>query len=182
MEFVSSQKRKQKIIRNGFIYVFQKDLANEIHSYECELRRKGQCKAKIKLDLGDNVIEHTHPPSQVKVELTKVNSRIKDTTKSSEELPQRIIANELANISAATMANLSWRENVGRTIRQERNDRHQPPNPEIKADIPVLPLEYPLSENGEQFLLFHSGHGDDNRILIFDTDQAVHLLVNSGEW
>ena len=87
MEFVSSQKRKQKIIRNGFIYVFQKDLANEIRSYECELRRKGQCKAKIKLDLGDNVIEqlneHTHPPSQVQVELTKVKSRIKDTDESS---------------------------------------------------------------------------------------------------
>ena len=74
MEFVSSQKRKQKIIRNGFIYIFQKDLANEVRSYECELRRKGHCKAKIKLDLGDNVIEqlneHTYPHSQVKVELT----------------------------------------------------------------------------------------------------------------
>ena len=186
MEFVSSQKRKQKIIRNGFIYVFQKDLANEVRSYECELRRKSQCKAKIKLDLGDNVIEqlneHTHPPSQVKVELTKVKSRIKDTAESSEELPQRIIANELANISAATMANLPRRENLGRTIRQQRNDRHQPPNPEIRAEIPVLPLEYQLSENGEQFLLFDSDHGNDDRILIYGTDQDVQLLANSGEW
>ena len=86
--------------------------------------------------------EHTHPPSQVKVELTKVKSRIKDTAESSEEPPQRIIANELANISAATMANLPRRDNLGRTIRQQRNDRHQPPNPEIRAEIPVLPLEY----------------------------------------
>ena len=65
MEFVSSQKRKQKIIGNGFIYVFQKNLVNEVRSYECELQRKVQ-------DLDDNVIEqlneHTHPPSQVKVE------------------------------------------------------------------------------------------------------------------
>ena len=65
MEFVSSQKRKQRIIGNGFIYVFQKNLVNEVRSYECELRRKVQ-------DLDDNVIEklneHTHPPSQVKVE------------------------------------------------------------------------------------------------------------------
>ena len=79
MEFVSSQKIKQKIIRNGFIYVFQKDLANEVCSYECELRRKGQCKGKIKLDLGNNVIgqlnEHTHPSSQAKVKLNKVKSR-----------------------------------------------------------------------------------------------------------
>ena len=77
--------------------MFQKDLANEVRSYECELRRKGQCKANFKLDLGDNVTaqlnEQTHPPSQVKVELTKVKSRIKDAAETSEEPPQRIIAN-----------------------------------------------------------------------------------------
>ena len=102
MGFVSSQKRKQKIIRNGFIYVFQKDLVNEVRSYEYESRKKGRCKAKIKLDLGDNVIEqlneYTHPPSQAKVELTKVKSRINDTAETSEEPPQRIIASELGNM------------------------------------------------------------------------------------
>ena len=60
------------------------------------------------------------------------------------------------------MANLPPRENLGRTIRQQRNDRHQPPNPVIRAEIPVLSLEYQLSENGEQFLLFDSGHDDDD--------------------
>ena len=84
MESLSSQKRKRKIIKNGFIYVFQKDFAI---LYECELRRKGQCKRKIKLDLGDNVTaqlnENTQPPSQVKVKFTKVKSRIKDTDETS---------------------------------------------------------------------------------------------------
>ena len=71
------------------------------------------------------------------------------------------------------MANLPRRENLGRTIRQKRCDGHQPPNPEIKTEIPVLPLEYQLTENREQFLLFDSDHGNDNRILIFGSDQAV---------
>ena len=65
MELVFSQKRKQKIIINWFINVFQKDYANEVLSYEYQLRRKDQCKAKIKLDLDDSIIaqlnEHTHP-------------------------------------------------------------------------------------------------------------------------
>ena len=65
-----------------------------------------------------------HPPSQVKVELTK------------EEPPLRIIANELANALAATMAN------VRRTSRDQRNDKHQTSNPEMRAQISVLPLEY----------------------------------------
>ena len=90
--------------------------------------RKGQCKAKIKLDLDDNVIaqlnEDTHQPLQVKCELTKVNSRIFETAETSEELPQRIIANKLASVSAATMTNLPQRENLGRTIGHQRNDRH----------------------------------------------------------
>ena len=129
--------------------------------------RKGQCKAKIKLDLDDNLIaqlnEDTHQPLQVKVELTKVNSRINETAETSEELPQRIIANKLANLSAAIMTNLPQRENLGRTIRHQRNDiiRHHSPNPKMRAEILVLPLEYQLSENGEQFLLFHSDHGDN---------------------
>ena len=66
MELVFSQKRKQKIIINWFINVFQKDYANEVLSYEYQLRRKDQCKAKIKLNLDDSIIaqlnEHTHPP------------------------------------------------------------------------------------------------------------------------
>ena len=103
MEFVSSQRRKQNVIINRFICIFQKDLANEVSLYECELPRKGQCKAKTKVGLGDNVTEqlneHTHPFSQVKVELTKVKSRTNDTAESPEEPPQRITANELANIS-----------------------------------------------------------------------------------
>ena len=92
-----------------------------IRSYECELRRKSQCKTKIKLDLGDNVIEqlneHTHPPSQVRVELTKVKSRIKDTAETLGEPPQRIIANELATQQTFqrqfdVVFRLIWRRNV----------------------------------------------------------------------
>ena len=80
------------------------------------------------------------------------------------------------------MANLTRKENLGRTIRQQRNDRRQPPNPEIRAKIPVLLLEYQLSENGGQFLLIDCGHGNEDRILMFGTHQAAQLLANSGEW
>ena len=66
--------------------------------------------------------------------------KIKDPAESSKEPPQRVIANELANISVTTIANLPRRKILGRTIRQHRNNRHQPPNPEIRAEIPVFPL------------------------------------------
>ena len=104
---------------------------------------------------------------QVKVKLTTVKSRIKESAETSEEPRQHIISNELANVSEATMTNFPRRENLRRTIRHQRNGRHKPPNPEMRPEIPVKPLECQLSENEEQFLLFESGHGDDDRILIF---------------
>ena len=51
MEFVTSQKRQQKLIHEGYVYVFQKDLANDLRSFECVMRRTGQCKAKLKVDV-----------------------------------------------------------------------------------------------------------------------------------
>ena len=66
MEFVSTENRKQKIIDEDYIYTFQKNLANNIRSYECELQQRGQFIVKIKVDLGVeigcNTNEHTHPP------------------------------------------------------------------------------------------------------------------------
>ena len=40
----------------------------------------------------------------------------------------------------------------------------------MRAEISVLLLEYQLSENAEQFLLFDSSHDDDDWILTFATD------------
>ena len=50
MEFVRSEKGARKLIQNGCMYVYQKDLAGEVTSWECELRRRGHCKARVKLD------------------------------------------------------------------------------------------------------------------------------------
>ena len=107
---------------------------------------------------------------------------MKDTAETSEKQPKRMIANELANISAITKVNVSPSENLGGTIRHQRNDRHQLHNPEIRTEIPVLSLVYQLSVNGEQVLLFDSGHSNDDRILIFGTDQAVQRFARLVEW
>ena len=38
-----------------------------------------------------------------------------------------------------------------------------PRNPENREDIPVLPQEYPLTANGDPFLIFECGVGDQER-------------------
>ena len=111
MEFASSQKKKAKNYYKC-IYIRPSKRPYEWSPLECALRRKGQYKAKIKLDLDDNVIGqlNEHPPLQVKVKLTTVKSRIKESAETSEEPPQYIISNELASVSEATMTNFPRRE------------------------------------------------------------------------
>ena len=77
-----------------------------------------------------------------------MKSRIKETAETSEEPPQCFIANKISKCISSNV-NLSRRKNLERKIIHERNNRHQRPNPETRAEIPVLPLEYQLSENGE---------------------------------
>ena len=104
MEFTTTERGNRKLIRDGYMYVFKKMLANDVSSWECILRRKGaQCKASIKLSILDEFIgqnnEHTHPPSQMQVEVTKAKASIKRKTEATKETSEQILVSEQRNIS-----------------------------------------------------------------------------------
>ena len=50
------------------------------------------------------------------------------------------------------------------------------------AAIPELLSEFQLTPNGERFLLLEKRVGEDDRMLIFATDQALRLLSKSEDW
>ena len=185
MEFVRNEKGPRKLIRNGYLYMYQKDLAGEVTSWECELRRRGQCKARVKLDRNNaflqEVNDHTHPPTQTKVEVVKVKASIKRRAETSLDTPQQIITGELEGISEAAAVSLPLMNSIRRNIRQQRH-RNELPNPPNRAEIPVLPQMYQLTSTGGQFLRYDSGIGDDGRILIFPSNQGLELLSNSEHW
>ena len=110
MELGLSLKGKRKILRKGYIYLCKKELENNIRSFECELRRKGQCSTSIKVDVDDQVIdqvnEHTHPPSQTKCEMELVENRIKNRWQITFDTTQRILTDELQGISPTAAVNL----------------------------------------------------------------------------
>ena len=62
MEFVRSGKVARKLVRNRYMYVFKRDLAGEVTSWECELRRRGQCKAGVKLEEINEINDHIPSP------------------------------------------------------------------------------------------------------------------------
>ena len=94
-------------------YVFQKDLPNDIRSFEWELKDnvKGQCKARIKVPLQDEVVgefnQNICPPSQTKVEVIKLKNIIKKRAGNTAISPQKIPAEELATALATDLAKLT---------------------------------------------------------------------------
>ena len=80
MEFVRSESGKMNLIYEGYIYVKQKELANNVTSYECEKRHHNNCKAKVKVcenEVVGHVNDHTHAVDQPRREVLLVQQEIK---------------------------------------------------------------------------------------------------------
>src|SRR5215831_11580810 len=108
MDQVMSIRGKNKITLDGYVYVKQKQLANNVTSYECELRRgngKGLsvCKAKVKVASDMSVVgyvnTHSHEPNQARCEVQKVRAAIKRRAEETHEPAQQILGQELQNLS-----------------------------------------------------------------------------------
>ena len=56
------------------------------------------------------------------------------------------------------------------------------PIPQTREEISVLPQEYQLTTNGDQFLVFDSGTGAPERIFIFASDFGLQFLYECDHW
>lgn len=168
------------------MYTFKKNLANDVQCWECTLRRKGQCKAQVKVTPADDFIgelnEHTHPPSQTQVEVKKIKAGIKRRALTSHDTCQQILGAELQNVSQSAAVNLPQLNNIKRNIRAQRKDQNVPPNPLRREDIPVIPQRFQVTNAGDQFLFFDSGFGDVNRVIIFATLEGIRYLGTNEHW
>ena len=70
----------------------------------------------------------------------------------------------LQNISETAAVNLPQINNLKRTVHLQRKDNSSPPKPLRREDIPVLPERYQVTKEGEQFLSFDNGVGDNGSI------------------
>ena len=104
--------------------MYQKDLADEVASWQCELRRRGQCKARVRLDRNNEFLQelndHTHPPIKRKVEVVKVKASIRRRAETSLGTPQQIITSKLERISEAATVSLPQMNIITRNIPQSR--------------------------------------------------------------
>ena len=185
MEFTQTERGGRKLLLEGFAYVKQKDLAAGKECWECELRRKRQCKAKVHL-LGRAVVsrtnEHTHVGNAARCEVLTVRANMKDRAETTEEAPQQILAQSIVGMSEAAAALLPKVNDVRRGIRRNRHEARIPlPRPDNAANVEI-PRPYQLTAHNQQFLQYDSGVGDNERILLFASEDGLELLRNSTHW
>ena len=148
-------------------------------------RNLKQCKARIRVS-GDQVVgqsgEHTHAPDIGRPEALNVRQSIKRRAIDTAEAAQQVLSQEMENISDQAAVKLPAIRNIRRCVRRHRQDAgNPPPVPRTCADI-VIPDEYQITTSGERFLMYDSGAGDEDRILIFGTERNLQILETSQNW
>ena len=187
MEITQTNQSRTKIITNdGYAYVKNKDLAGGWESFECERRRNyDSCKGKIKVN-GNQVIvtmPHHHAPAPARNEVLKIKAAIKRRAETTLDGTQAIIGGALAGVSNAVAAQLPSVKSLRRCTQRTRNgaNNNAMAMPDTRAALPnPLPPQYTVTNGGDLFLRWDSG--DDDRILIFASQDKLLALQNNNNW
>ena len=144
MEFITSNKGSLKLLYQSFSYVKQKDLVENVVSYECVRRRSanGTCKARIHIrddEIVGEVGDHTHQPNPAGTETLKVVAAMKHRARTTEETPQQIIADSVTRLHLAAAAQLPTMYNIRRNIRRHRPAAEHPLSVSLDRATFVIP-------------------------------------------
>jgi hypothetical protein len=99
-------------------------------------------------------------------------------TTSIDSTPQQIVATETAGIPQATAGALPSVATMKKTTQRIRRAAEAPPaRPTSLAELNIQP-PYTATLSNQSFLLWDSGAGDRNRILMFSTERNLELLAS----
>ena len=163
----------------------QKDASKRRQLLGVHFRRKGaQCNASIKLSATDEFIrhnnDHTYPPSQTEVEITKVKASIKRKGRvncRNESADTTYIIKKCVGRGRYKSAFSRYPEKKYPTC--TRGSEHATKS--SREEIPVLSRQY-ITSNGVEFLVFDSGVRDPKRIFVFASEQGRQFLAESEHW
>ena len=158
IEFITSNKGSLKLLYQCFSYVKQKDLVDNVVSYECVRRRSanGTCKARIHIrddEVVGEVGDHTHQPNPAGTETLKVVAAMKHRARTNQETPQQIIADSVTRLHPAAAAQLPTMH-IRRNIRRHRQAAEHPlPVPRDRATFVIPPAHQTTKEVSYNTLL-----------------------------
>ena len=116
---------------------------------------------------------HMHPPNPVKVSVWRVDNTVKTAAVTTRNPPRRIVQDAIADVNEEVSAAVGSSTNLRQIIRRKRKATdNSPPAPATVGEL-VIPDQLRQTTDQRRFLLYDSGLGDDNRMLIFSTDQFL---------
>ena len=186
MEITRSTQDRNKIVMGGYAYVKKQNLADGWEQFECERRRNYDgCKGTIKVKNDQVVVttDHHHRPDPARNSVIKISAALKRRAQTTLDGTQAIIAGEVAGIDAAVAARLPAVKSMRRNTQRQRNAAHNNAAavPQTRAALPnPLPQEYTVTNAGGPFLRWDSG--DQDRILLFGSQEKLNALRNNSEW
>ena len=188
IEKIKSKRNKEKAVVEGFIYNLNR-INGEVYYWVCE--KRGKCKARINT-LNDIVIkpmhitqltnDHTHAPSQERIEMLRTYSKIKSMATNSEQSTRAILSTSLETMHPSVVNTFPKLESVKRIIRVYKSAGIETcGHPESAAGI-IIPDKYKTTLKGDPFLLFDSGFGDEQRMILYATPKFLSILSKSNNW
>ena len=126
IEKIKSKRNKDKAIAEGFLYNLNR-INGEVYYWVCE--KRGECNARINTrndiiikptDIIQLVNDHTHAPSQERIEMLQAYSTIKSTAEISEQSTRAILSTSLQTMHSSIINTFIKIESVKRTIRDTK--------------------------------------------------------------
>jgi hypothetical protein len=177
METVKSKRDKDKLVHEGYVYVFDKFSRDTSKKFwRCE--QKKDCKARIHTAVDEDRVlqlmnQHSHGSDASQIGADKIVQGIKRRATETAENPSVLLNCALKDTTPAVLAKMPKKDAVRKLIQRRRNKTLQfPSQPTDRASL-IIPEAYQMYtwQPGveERFLLWDSGdiEQDDNRILIF---------------
>ncbi|KFD53658.1 hypothetical protein M514_05574 [Trichuris suis] len=168
-----TKRGREKVAYEGYMYTSERfDLSRSLKFWRCDKRDAHHCKARphTRVDTREvvkTVNAHSHDSNAAHIGVTAVCTAMKRRAEATMETPA-VIINELSQgIPPSVSAQLPRTAAMNLMIsRSRRAVRAPPPQPTSLASI-IIPEDYKTYGDGEAFLLYDSGLGDEERILIF---------------
>ena len=179
MELLDNNK---KLCLDGYIYTKHSESGSSIH-WRCTKRSSMHCPCHLKtnIDFTNPVVDvtkHTHAGDVNGVKVLKARLLMKQHANQGK--PSQVFAHGVRGLDAHARGSMRSEESCKRTIRNARA-RLLPADP-VNVNALVIQNEWTQTTSGNRFLLYDNNDLDNNRIIIFATDEQMQILGQSGKW
>uniref|UniRef100_A0A5S6QB61 FLYWCH-type domain-containing protein n=1 Tax=Trichuris muris TaxID=70415 RepID=A0A5S6QB61_TRIMR len=143
-----------------------------IEFWRCDKRYEYGCKARIHTSMETNGVVkavnfHCHGGDAARVNIAAVCTAVKSRAESALETPAVILNDVYQSVSSDVRAQMPSTKAMKKTIQRRRCAVSAALSQPVSRASIVIPQAYQTYGGQEQFLLYDSALGDDDRLLIF---------------